>query len=152
MQWSEEANGGFSSASPGKLVYPRVAEGAWGYRRRNVTGERLDPSSFYNWMVRLIANWHDCPELGQGRAEIVGVSEACVFAHRCRLGARYVLAVHNLGDEAVEVVVDVDEPDTHHLLELFADDTYEPWDPGSRRVKLNAFGYRWFRRTKFRKD
>lgn len=152
MQWSSEHNGGFSSVPASELTYPPVPDGPWGSKARNVTAQRLDSASFLNWVVRLHAAWHDCPELGQGTAEIVPSSDARIFAHRCRLGSRFLLAVHNLGDEEVDVALELVEEDTHFLLELFADASYKPWKPGRKRIKLNPYGYRWFRRTKFRKE
>ena len=72
-----------------------------------------------------------------------------MFAHRCRDDHRFTLAVHNLGDSELEVTLDLGKEDRGHLLDLFGDCNYERWDGSTPTLRLQAFGYRWFRRTAY---
>ena len=149
MQWSPERNGGFSTAPAEQLVAPVISEGSWGYMERNVTDQRRDPDSLLNWMERALRTRRDCPEFGIGRFDGVATSDSRAFAHRCRVGERFTLAVHNLGEEEIEVELELDPDDSLHLLDLFGDCNYERWDPSRPRMRLRPYGYRWFRRTRF---
>lgn len=150
MQWSAEANGGFSGTDdPDALVQPPISGGPFGFEQRNVTDQRRDAGSLLNWMERAIRTRRDCPEFGRGRFEAVDTDDSRVFAHRCRDDGRFTMAVHNLGDCEVTVTVKVDQDDSPHILDLFGDCCYERWDAATRRIRLRPYGYRWFRRTQF---
>ena len=152
MQWSPEPNGGFSSAPREALVAPPIEQGPYGYCARNVTDQRRDPDALLNWMERALRVRRDCPEFGLGAFDGVGVSDSRAFAHRCRVDHRFTLAVHNLSEQTIEVELDLDAEDCAHLLDLFGDRKYGNWDHSTPRLTLGPYGYRWFRRTRFRHD
>lgn len=151
MQWSNETNGGFSTAPAQDLIRPPMVEGPWGYRQRNATDQRRDPDSLLNWMGRAIRLRRDCPEFGEGEPEIIDCDNPHVFAHLSRTGGRFALAVHNLADRETNVTLDLSPEDRRYMLDLFGNSHYESWEPGSNRVRLEGRGYRWFRRTQFPK-
>ncbi|MCW8193777.1 trehalose synthase [Proteobacteria bacterium 005FR1] len=151
MQWSSERNGGFSTAESDELIHRAMADGSWGFRQRNVTDQRRDPASLLNWFSRAIHLRSDCPEFGRGELRLVETGDSRVFAHYCAMDHRFTLAVHNLSDQPVETDLDIPDQDTEYLLDLFGDRKYEPWEPGNKRVALEPYGYRWFRRTQFPK-
>ena len=66
MQWSGEANAGFSTAAQEKLRRPVVAGDDYGPSAVNVADQRRDPDSLLNWMERLIRTRKECPEIGWG--------------------------------------------------------------------------------------
>jgi trehalose synthase len=70
MQWSDEPNGGFSTAEADDLVRP-LAAGRYGPRHVNVAVQRRDPDSQLNWMERLIRRRKQTPELGWGTSTLV---------------------------------------------------------------------------------
>ncbi len=147
MQWSDEENGGFSTAPASQLVRPVISEGKYGYERVNVSDQRRDPSSLLNWMERLIRTRKECPEFGWGEHEIVQTGNPQVFAHLCRWKGGMALAVHNLSGETHTVTLELSDDDAGHLIELFGDHEYEPFDKRSRRLRLEPYGYRWLRRS-----
>lgn len=151
MQWSNEPNGGFSAAPAENLIRPVMAEGPWGYKQRNVTDQRRDPGSLQNRMGRAIRLRRDCPEFGEGVPEIIDCGDTRVFAHLSRMNGRFALAMHNLCDREVTVTPELSEEDSRHMLDLFGDRKYEAWEPGGNRIRLEPYGYRWFRRTQFTK-
>ena len=52
MQWSDQKNGGFSTAPKDKLARPLITSGSNGYKEINVNKQIRDRESFLNWMVR----------------------------------------------------------------------------------------------------
>jgi maltose alpha-D-glucosyltransferase / alpha-amylase len=109
----------------------------------NVAAQRRDPESLLNWMERLIRQRKERPELGWGRYRLVETAEPTICAHRCDWDGSAMLVVHNLGPRrtVTEVPLGPDE----HLIEIFADDRYEPLGDAPGRLEVAGYGYRWFR-------
>ena len=144
MQWSDEANGGFSTTEdPGDLCRPipdtegfRPADGV------NVEAQRRRDDSLLNWFERLIRRRKETPEIGWGRFEQLEASDPAVFAHRVDWDGSVVVAIHNFADKAVSTSVSVgDEPCT--LVELFRDETMP--GEGEIELELEPYDHRWFR-------
>lgn len=143
MQWSNSANGGFSSAPAPALAQPVIDEGDYSYERVNVATQHRDPHSLLNWMERLIRTRRQCPEFGLGDYQVLQTDEPSVFAHRCDLENRAVIAVHNFSDKPCHVTLNLDSD--IHLTDLFDNRSYEPIDGQTNTILLDAYGYRWFR-------
>ena len=144
MQWSDRANGGFSEVAP---KVPVVADGDFGYRQVNVAEQRRDPHSLLNWMERLLRRRKETPELGWGDCRVLVTDHPAVLALRYEWRGRVVLTLHNFADEPAEPTLELDpddDPDAT-IAELAADTSYEPVDKLSAAVRLEPFGYRWFR-------
>lgn len=144
MQWSPEPNGGFSTAPPDQLARPVIAEGDYGYQQVNVIDQRRDPESLLSWMARVIALRRETPAFGEGNWKVIETDQPTVFAHSCKQKDIEVLAVHNLGREGCEVVLDRDGYEDEYLIELFNDQQYEPPED-TKRMQITGYGYRWFR-------
>jgi trehalose synthase len=146
MQWADERNGGFSSAPPSRLRRP-VVEGRFGPMAVNVADQRRDPGSLLNWMERVIRRRRETPELGWGRSEVLDTGDQAVLAHRSTWEDSSVIALHNLAEDPRTVRVDVRPPDSPHLLVDLLDDSAGVQDLSGKclEVKLDAYGYRWFR-------
>ena len=82
MQWSQDANAGFSSAPRGELCAPVISRGAFGYRHVNAADQRRDPSSLLNWFRRAVRVRKEAPELGNGSWEALATGHASVLALR----------------------------------------------------------------------
>jgi maltose alpha-D-glucosyltransferase/alpha-amylase len=146
MQWSEEKNGGFSTASEAQLVRPVISDGDFSYQRVNVAAQLRESQSFMNWMKRLIHIRRDCPEIGWGTCQILETREPAVFAHRCDWNGGAIIALHNLGEKPATARLNLDHGRGIHLVELFGDHSYEsPSDPST--ISLDSYGCRWFRVT-----
>jgi maltose alpha-D-glucosyltransferase/alpha-amylase len=145
MQWSNTQNGGFSTASQDELTRPVISEGEYGYQQVNATTEQRDPNSLLNWMERVIRIRQQCPELGRGKWCILETDEPSVFAHCCEWEGDRLLAVHNLAKQPCTVTLKSKDFKPKHLMELFANRQYEPFNSNSSSMELDAYGYRWFR-------
>ncbi|WP_439936241.1 alpha-amylase family protein [Nocardia sp. N13] len=143
MQWSAGRNGGFSTATPGRLVQ-RVVPGAYGPEHVNVAAQLHDPESLWSLMRKLISIRRTCPELGWGTWSVVEQPQRQVLVHRCDLDGSAVVTVHNLGPEPATVDVPVD-PEGHGLeaTDLMSDDPVS--GEGSVSLALDGYGFRWLR-------
>ncbi|MCC9135810.1 alpha-amylase family protein [Pontibacter silvestris] len=142
MQWSPEENAGFSDAPPVQWPRPVIDKGDFAYQHVNVWGQQRQTNSLLNWMERVIRLRRQCPELGDGKCDIIETGNEQVFAHSC--GLQYTLiAVHNMGETACTVTIpDLIEQDAT-ILEVFSNNNYEL--PQQGQVKLDPYAYRWFR-------
>lgn len=151
MQWSDQPNGGFSTADSSKLPHPVIGEGNYGYPQVNVAFEQCCPDSLLNWMEHLIRTRRQCPEFGTGEWRILETDETAVFVHLSEANGIGMLALHNLGDR--HHVVTLPELKNYRLIEVFSDDfslvrsaePYERFDPDTPTLSMHGYGYRWFR-------
>jgi trehalose synthase len=145
MQWSPGPTGGFSSATPSRLVQ-RPVRGGYGPDHVNVRDQRRDPDSLWTFMQRLIQTYRECPELGWGDWTELKQAERRAFVHACTWQGSSILAAHNLSAEPVGVDVDVAALGRARNLEDIHSGEAVPLDPrGTAHVDLEAYGHRWWR-------
>jgi len=145
MQWTDEANGGFSEAHPSTLPGP-VVDGDFAPAHVNVAQQRRDPDSLLHFITKLIQRYRECPELGWGDYEMIDQPQSEVLVHRCTWDNASLVAVHNLDAEphTVDIVIDGVEPGTQ-LIDLLADDA-TPVEAGGRvELAVDGYGHRWLR-------
>jgi maltose alpha-D-glucosyltransferase/alpha-amylase len=142
MQWSEEANAGFSEAPPLDLVHPVIDTGAFGYHYVNVASETQKPESLLSTLRHLFALRAELGPFHDSTATIVepGSPQALVLRHAVDPD---VLAVANLSADRLDVQL----PEEHRAdwEELIADHAYDETEVADR-VHLHGYGYRLFRR------
>jgi trehalose synthase len=140
MQWSSEAQGGFTLAQD--PARPLTDSDGYGPSEVNVALQRRDEHSLLNWMERLIRRRRECPEIGWGSCTLLDSGDPAVLAHRVDWEGSTVLALHSFGDQPREVRVEVGEIEA--AVDQFADDELRP-DGEQLEVPLEAYGHRWFR-------
>jgi maltose alpha-D-glucosyltransferase/alpha-amylase len=152
MQWSSERHGGFSTADDDtQLVRPMSAGGKFGYKRVNVTQQRIDPDSLLNWFARLIRTRKECPEFGWGRYELIDTGQPTAFAHCCQWDeAGSVVAVHNLSRKPCDVTLKLEVEPGAQFIDMFSDRAYEPLSGRKLSFELSGYGYRWLRMGELR--
>jgi maltose alpha-D-glucosyltransferase/alpha-amylase len=147
MQWSDERNGGFSTAPKEQLRRPVVSKGKFSYRHVNVQALRREPQSLLNCLERMIRTRKEYPEFGTGSYRILETnSPKTIFAHACEDdGGRAVLAAHNLSDKPETVTVHLWKDGFDHFVYLFEEWEDERISEGKINLKLPAHGYSWLR-------
>jgi maltose alpha-D-glucosyltransferase / alpha-amylase len=143
MQWSDEKNGGFSTAE--KTVYPVVDEGVYSYEHVNVEAQQRDPTSLLNWMRQMIRLRHECPEIGWGACKTLKTSSANVLALRYDWRGNSVVVIHNFDEHACEARIKPDVEGAERLVDLIAEHESRADERGAHAIPLEAYGYRWFR-------
>lgn len=144
MQWSGEANGGFSEAPEEKLPLSMVRDGEFGYQQVNVVKQRPDPGSLLNYMQRVIYMRRQNREIGRGEFRVIEASDPGVFAHCCEWENGTVVVVHNLASKPCTAELDSGEM-PEPIIEIFGNRDYNDRTRDLRHVELDAYGYRWFR-------
>lgn len=141
MQWSDEAQGGFTTAR--EPVRPVIADGPFGYDRVNVAAQQRDRRSLLSWMQAATRVRRGLPELGWGGCELLETGEDTVLAHRARWRGRTSVILHNLGPDPREVTLPGLTEGGDHLQDLFSDGDYADPVRGDGPVRLSGYGYRW---------
>jgi maltose alpha-D-glucosyltransferase / alpha-amylase len=145
MQWSTEAQGGFSTSR--KTILPVISGGAYGYQHVNVAEQRRDPNSFMNWMERIIRMRKESPEIGWGDFEILDTGAPAVLAIRYDWRDNSVVVIHNLSANFCDVRLSVglQGDEGLRLVNLLSTDHSVADESGKHSILLEAYGYRWYR-------
>jgi len=145
MQWSDDRNGGFSTAAPSRLVAP-PPEGGYAPAHVNVRQQRTDDDSLLLFVRRLISRYRASPEIGWGSLEILDHDAPGVLAHAVNSEIGRMILLHNFTDEAVALRLDIGtHEDGTRLIDL---DRPGLVPVGAERridVELPAYGHRWLR-------
>lgn len=143
MQWSNEAQGGFSTAR--RLVHPVVAKGPYGYRSVNVEAQRRDPDSLLNWMIKMIRVRKECPEIGWGSWRRLAIAHQSVLGLIYEWRGTRVVSLHNFSREPQQVHFDIDGSESDRLVNLLTQEARNVGRRGRHTVTLDSYGYGWYR-------
>ena len=142
MQWSREPHGGFTKSD--KPFLPVISGGCFGFQRVNAAQQRRDPDSLLNWTERIIRMRKEVPEIGWGQPSVMPSGTASVLVLRYDWRNHAVLFAHNLAAEPRELHLEL-EPEAADLVNLLAEDHSQADDAGMHHIRLEPYGYRWFR-------
>jgi maltose alpha-D-glucosyltransferase/alpha-amylase len=146
MQWSNDPNGGFSSAAKDKLRRPVVEGKRWGPAAVSVADQQLDEGSLLGWMRRLIRERRAAPEIAFGERTVVPVREAQILALRYDWCGRTVVLIHNLGARPKAVSVALEgATGTETFSTLLGAGKFSLAEDGAITVELGGYGYHWLR-------
>ena len=144
MQWSSEANGGFSTAAPEDCVRLPIAEGPFAFAHVNAESQRVDPNSMFSVTQRLIRARRSAPEIGWGSCRVIDLGQTAVIALLAEWRGGKVLTLHNLSEEPA--LVDCAEAlagaPVRPLLQSGIDIDQSD---DSCRIRLGPYGYEWLR-------
>jgi len=147
MQWTAGPNAGFSRA-PAESLPGTIPSGAYGPELVNVAAQQLNPDSLLHFLTLLARTYRHCPELGWGHFEVLEQPYPAVLAHRTTWDDGSLVALHNLGPEAVRVLLELaDLPPGAVLTDLLTEGSATPDDSGRCELTLDGYGYRWLRVT-----
>ena len=153
MQWSDDENGGFSTADADHLISPVISTGPFDYHQVNVAREQADPHSLLNWLKSLISVRKQCPEIGMAifNHRPAGNSALLVheFIHPDYEGSfqegRRLIFFHNLSDRAQSVQIDLKADEVATLTKLLGNGSDQVVNEERFEVQLPAYGYGWYR-------
>ncbi|MGQ9366970.1 alpha-amylase family protein [Azospirillum sp. ST 5-10] len=144
MQWSSEHAGGFTAAAT--PFRPVIADGPFGCGRVNVAHQRRDPGSLLNWIERLIRLRKECPEIGWGTVTVIDAGDPAVLALRYDWRDTAMVCLHNVAGEPRPAVFDPGPGGKSDcLVNLLSEEHSRADGGGVHRLRLDAYGYRWFR-------
>ncbi|MDT0649006.1 alpha-amylase family protein [Autumnicola edwardsiae] len=146
MQWSNDKNGGFSDASEDQLIRNVISEGDFSYKKINVNDQHRDHDSLLNWMGHAIKFRKEFREFGWGDYTVMETGNKSVLAHCRNSDKGTAIALHNFSEE--EVVVEIEFEDPEEIVDIFGDERHNAFDPNTRKIRLNPYGYRWLHKRK----
>jgi len=95
MQWNPDRNAGFSTADFARLFLPPLMDPVYGFQAVNVEAQQRDPSSFLQWLRRMLAVRKQHPVLAMGEFEVLHAENPSVLAYLRR----------GMGDDGEEDIV-----------------------------------------------
>ncbi|HJT07304.1 MAG TPA: maltose alpha-D-glucosyltransferase [Stellaceae bacterium] len=144
MQWSLDRNGGFSRADPAQLYLPPIMDPVYGYQSVNVEAQSRSPSSFLNWMKRLIAVRKARRAFGRGEQRFLYPSNRKVLAFLRSHGDEAILCVFNLSRASQAVELDLSPYKGRVPVELFGRSAFPPIGDLPYLLTLPGHGFYWF--------
>jgi maltose alpha-D-glucosyltransferase/alpha-amylase len=144
MQWSPDRNGGFSRADPAQLYLPPIMDPVYGYQSVNVEAQSRSPSSFLNWMKRLIAVRKARLAFGRGDQRFLYPSNRKVLAYLRSHGEETILCVFNLARAPQAVELDLAGFKGRVPVELFGRSVFPPIGDLPYLLTLPGHGFYWF--------
>jgi maltose alpha-D-glucosyltransferase / alpha-amylase len=144
MQWSPDRNGGFSRADPAQLYLPPIMDAVYGYQSVNVEAQSRSPSSFLNWMKRLIAVRKARLALGRGDQCFLYPSNRKVLAYLRSHDDETILCVFNLARAPQAVELDLSGYKGRVPVELFGRSVFPPIGDLPYLLTLPGHGFYWF--------
>jgi maltose alpha-D-glucosyltransferase/alpha-amylase len=141
MQWSDQANGGFSSA--GNLYAPVVDDEVYGYQRVNVAAQQDDSDSLLNWTRRLVQVRKAHPVFGRGDFRLLQPENQRVLAYLRTYGEETVLVVCNLVASNQAVSLELGDYANATTLDLLSGEYLSPVTTRTWELTLPPLGYRW---------
>jgi maltose alpha-D-glucosyltransferase/alpha-amylase len=152
MQWSADRNAGFSRAVPQRLYLPAIQDPVYGYDAVNVEAQSENPSSYLNWMRRMVAVRQRHPVFGRGEIDLLYPANRKVLAYVRRAkgveagepGDQAVLCVANLSRSAQAVELDLSRYEGRVPVELVGQSPFPPVGELPYMLTLPAYGFYWF--------
>jgi maltose alpha-D-glucosyltransferase/alpha-amylase len=141
MQWDSSENGGFSQADPTVLIHPVISKGDFRYQKVNAQTESKNKNSLLNHFRNLITIFKTHPEIGEGKYTMVETDQKHVFADMFEHPNRSLFILNNLSNRPTSCSVPL--LDDVSLVEFYSDGDYPSVERASK-IRLNAYGYRWF--------
>jgi maltose alpha-D-glucosyltransferase/alpha-amylase len=81
MQWSPDRNAGFSRGDFAQLFLPPLMDPVYGFQAVNVEAQQRDPSSFLQWLRRMLSVRKQHPVLAIGKFEMLHAQNPSVLAY-----------------------------------------------------------------------
>jgi maltose alpha-D-glucosyltransferase/alpha-amylase len=144
MQWTPDRNGGFSTATPGRLVLPAVQDPVFGYPAVNVEAQLSDTSSLLHWTRRMIANRKQHRAFGLGSFTDLGGSNPSVFTFAREFEGDVVLCVNNLSRFPQPVELNLREWEGRYPVEMLGHVRFPQIGELPYLLTLGGHGFYWF--------
>ncbi|MEK7466223.1 MAG: maltose alpha-D-glucosyltransferase [Planctomycetota bacterium] len=109
MQWTTGLNAGFSEAASEKLYAPVISDPEYHYAGRNVDSHQRTPTSFLNWLRRMIKVHRADPLFRGTKMRVLPTDNPKVFAFVRESEGQAVLCLNNLSRYIQPARVDLSE-------------------------------------------
>ncbi|MER3442810.1 MAG: maltose alpha-D-glucosyltransferase [Meiothermus sp.] len=145
MQWSIDRNAGFSRADASRLYSPVIVDPPYGYQGVNVEAQERSPTSFLNWMRRILAVRKQYRVFGRGEMIFLRPQNPRVLAYVLSYQDQEVLVVNNLSRFAQPVELDLRPWAGKVPVEMIGGTPFPPIGELPYFVTLGPHSFFWFR-------
>lgn len=148
IQWDDSKNAGFSDADADELYLPVIADEVYGYQKVNVKLSRQNPDSIFHRLCHQIRVRKANPIFGRGAFRLIELENKTVFVFERRWdaatsGAKRVLVLINLSDEAQTVTLESEDRVGLSPFDLLTETPYTPIHEATYTLQLRPYGYLW---------
>ncbi|MDQ6927062.1 MAG: maltose alpha-D-glucosyltransferase [Actinomycetota bacterium] len=145
MQWSPDRNAGFSRADFAQLYLPPLMDPVYGYEACNVEAQTRNPSSFLQWIQRMLQIRKSRNEIfGTGSFEVLPAENPSVLAFVRQYGDDIVLCVNNLSRFAQPAELQLGRFAGRTPVELAGRVPFRRIGEGPFVLTLGSYGFYWF--------
>ncbi|MBI9000997.1 maltose alpha-D-glucosyltransferase [Corynebacterium sp. CCM 9185] len=145
MQWSDDRNGGFSTAAPERLYLPAIQNAQYGYSAVNVESQLSQENSLLQWNRRLINCRKQHAAFGIGSYREVDSANEAVLSYLRENGDDVILCVNNLSNRPQAVSLDLSEFAGAVPVELTGGESFPAVETDRDWVvTLAPHGFFWF--------
>ncbi len=121
MQWSYDRNAGFSRSDPEQLYAPVIINSNYHYEVNNVESMSRLPSSFLNWLRKLIITRKRSAQVfGRGTIEFIHSDQKEILAFIRAYENQVILCVYNLSRKPSYVTIDLRKYSGWHVREMIS--------------------------------
>jgi maltose alpha-D-glucosyltransferase / alpha-amylase len=143
MQWNNELNAGFSSASPDKLYAPLIQGQPFGAQWVNVADQRTDPDSLWHRLRRMVAVRKAHSTFGWGDCTWAETGSPAVAAYWRAYQKKRLLILNNLSQHTQAVTIGVPASRDIELVDMLTEREILRTSSGKLDVSLKPYEYRW---------
>lgn len=144
MQWSADANAGFSRAKPQQLYLPVIIDAEHHYQAVNVEAQQVNTSSLLWWMKRAVALRKQFNVFGRGDIEFLHPENGRVIAFLRQYESTTILVVGNLSRFAQFVELDLARFRGCIPVELFGRTRFPTVGDTPYVLSMGPHGFFWF--------
>lgn len=148
MQWNGDRNAGFSSADPSRLVLPVIADPVYHFQAVNVENAERLPTSFLNWLKRLIRIRQRYPAFSRGRIQFLASANKKMLAYVLENGGDPILVVNNLSRFSQWTEYDLARWEGRMPIDLFGEVAFPPITNRPYTTMIGPHGFYWLRLEK----
>jgi maltose alpha-D-glucosyltransferase/alpha-amylase len=144
MQWTDGPNAGFSTAAPGTLYSPVIADPVYGYRQVNVAAQRADPASLLQTLRRMIRVRQAHPAFGRGAFRLLRPANRAVLAYVRQYEGETIVVAQNLSDRVQDVPLDpAGLPAGRAPVDLLSETAFPALASPLHTLRLEPYQYHW---------
>ena len=145
MQWSANPNAGFSTAPPERLYAPPITDPEYHFAGHNVRSREHKPTSFLNWLRRMV-KVHRADPVFRGRTmRIIRVANPRVLAFVRESEAGVVLCLNNLSRFVQPALVPVEEWRARTPVEIIGGERFPAITHSEYLFTLGPHSLLWLR-------
>ncbi|HSR49994.1 MAG TPA: maltose alpha-D-glucosyltransferase [Acidobacteriota bacterium] len=147
MQWNDDRNAGFSRSDPSKLYFPVITDPIYSYEGVNVEAASRQPSSFLNWIRRLIRIRRQYSAFARGDIHFLHPQNNHVVSYLCVHNDQVMLVVNNLSRYSQFVELDLRKFDGYQPIDCFSQNPFPKIGELPYLLTMGPYGFYWFELT-----